>query len=162
MSTNALNEEKLKEMSMLEIALKFLNEENAPLEYNDLLKRVVEVKGFSEQEASERIAQLYTEMTLDGRFLNLGDTQWGLRKWYPFDQSEEELSQAKRAYNKKKDKKASAEQEGDLLLGDVDEFEDIEDELDELANDEDTDVEPTRESGLEDSLEKVDKDDDLI
>ncbi|TMW72140.1 DNA-directed RNA polymerase subunit delta [Alteribacter natronophilus] len=141
MSLKQYDEIELKELSMLEIAYEVMKEKGSSEEYHVLLKQVSEMKEISNEELKDRIANLYTEMSLDGRFVNLGDNKWGLRAWYPFDQSEEELSQTNKP--KKKKMKASADEDEDDLFDseddDFDEFEDLEDELDELANEEDED-----------------------
>ncbi|TXF92772.1 DNA-directed RNA polymerase subunit delta, partial [Lactobacillus delbrueckii subsp. bulgaricus] len=75
-------------------------------------------------ELGDRIAQFYTDLNIDGRFLALSDQTWGLRSWYPYDQLDEETQPTVKA-KKKKAKKAVEE---DL---DLDEFEEIdEDDLD--------------------------------
>nr|WP_246593628.1 DNA-directed RNA polymerase subunit delta [Evansella tamaricis] len=125
-------------MAMLEVAYELLKESRASNDYYALLKEVAATKGLTEEQMTKRIAHLYTEMSVDGRFVNVGDNQWGLRAWFPFDQTEEELSQA----NKTRKKKRREEDEDDYLEDDeedFDEFEDLEDELDELANEEDED-----------------------
>ncbi|PYZ96113.1 DNA-directed RNA polymerase subunit delta [Alteribacter lacisalsi] len=140
MSLKQYDEIELKELSMLEIAFEVLREKGSSEEYHVLLKHISQMKKISDEELKDRIANLYTEMSLDGRFVNLGDNKWGLRSWYPFDQSEEELSQTNKP--KKKKMKASADDDDDLFGDeddDFDEFEDLEDELDELANEEDED-----------------------
>lgn len=122
---------------MVDIAFELLSEhKNSPQDYHSILKQIAEIKGMTEEEMNDRIAHLYTELTIDGRFINLGDNQWGLREWYTFDQTEEEFSKAARA-RKKKD--AEDEELDDDLIEEeeFDDFEDLEDELDELANEED-------------------------
>ncbi len=133
------SEEKISETSMIEVAHAILDEQKKPAEYHALLKRVGEVKGLADDQLTRRISHLYTEMSIDGRFVNLGDNSWGLRSWYPFDQTEEELSQAASKARKKKAKEKEDEDAFDEDPEDYDEFEDLEDELDDLANEEDTD-----------------------
>ncbi|SDZ44903.1 DNA-directed RNA polymerase subunit delta [Evansella caseinilytica] len=140
MSIKQYSEEQLKEMAMLEVAYEILNEGKDPFDYHTLLKRVVEAKEITEEEMTKRIAHLYTEMSMDGRFVNIGENRWGLRSWYPFDQTEEELSQANKTRKKRRD-----DEDDDYYVEedfeDFDEFEDLEDELDELANEDDEDFE---------------------
>lgn len=33
------------------------------------------------------IAQLYTEINIDGRFICVGKSLWGLKRWYPTEQA---------------------------------------------------------------------------
>ncbi|MCD8510065.1 MAG: DNA-directed RNA polymerase subunit delta [Bacillus sp. (in: Bacteria)] len=167
MSIKQYNESQLKEMAMLEIAYEILEEAKSPGDYHSLLKDVAEMKGLSEQQVKDRIAHLYTEMSMDGRFVNIGENRWGLRSWYEFDKTEEELSQA----NKTRKKKRSEEEEEDQDYfddeeEDFDEFEDLEDELDEIANEEDEDFEDDDEDledeGFDDELEEESDDEELL
>lgn len=135
MALKDYTEEQLKEISMIEVTFELLTEKNSPEDYSVLIKRVAEIQGLSKERMEERMAHLYTAMSLDGRFVNLGDNRWALRSWYPFEQTEEELSQMM-----PKKRKADAEEALEDELEEYDEFEDIEDELDELANEEDSDT----------------------
>ncbi|RNA67844.1 DNA-directed RNA polymerase subunit delta [Alteribacter keqinensis] len=159
MSFKQYNDTQLKELSMLEIAYELLKEKKGSEEYHVLLKQVAGMKEISDADLKDRIANLYTEMSLDGRFVNLGDNKWGLRSWYPFDQTEEELSQTNKP--KKKKLRASADEDDDIFGDheeDFDEFEDLEDELDELANEEDEDFEDLDE---EDEFDGEEDEEDL-
>lgn len=153
--------EQIHELSMIEVAHELLFEQKKPEEYHSLLKRVGDVKSLGDEQLTNRISHLYTEMSVDGRFVNLGDNRWGLRSWYPFDQTEEELSQAATKARKKRAKEK--EEEDDLEddgFDEIDEFEDLEDELDELANEEDTDFDELDDSE-EDFTDNVDEDKDV-
>ncbi|SES19160.1 DNA-directed RNA polymerase subunit delta [Salipaludibacillus aurantiacus] len=152
MSLKDFTEEQLQETSMIEIANELLTEQNNPIEYHSLLKQVGEAKGLSDEQLTNRISHLYTEMSMDGRFVNLGDNRWGLRSWYPFDQTEEDLSQEATKARKKRAKEKE-EEEGfyDDLSEDFDEFEDLEDELDDLANEEDTDFDEVEDDDFTDT-----------
>jgi len=159
MSLKDYTEEQISETSMIEVAYAILDEQKKPAEYHALLKRVGEVKGLADDELTKRISHLYTEMSIDGRFVNLGDNSWGLRLWYPFDQTEEELSQAASKARKKKAKEKEDE-DFDEDPEDYDEFEDLEDELDDLANEEDTDFEDLEEDFPDSVDETADEDDE--
>ena len=39
------------------------------------------------------VLQFYTDLNTDGRFLNVGENQWGLRDWYSVDDIEEKVHQ---------------------------------------------------------------------
>ncbi|BAB07512.1 DNA-directed RNA polymerase subunit delta [Halalkalibacterium halodurans] len=135
-----LSKEEIQELSMVEVAYLVMKETKEPFNYQDLLKKVAELKGMSEEQMLDRIGYLYTDLNIDGRFVTLGDNRWGLRSWYPLEQVEEEITGPT-----KKKAKAKAEEEVDELDENIevfdDEFEDLEDELDELAESEDSDEE---------------------
>lgn len=147
----------LKEISMLDIAYEILLDLKEPVDYYTLLKQVADAKGLTEEKTTQRIAHLYTEMSVDGRFVNAGDNRWGLRSWFPFDQTEEELSQENKT-RKKKRAEEEKEEGFDEDEEDFDEFEDLEDELDELANEEDEDDDTKDDLGEDFDVE--DEDDD--
>lgn len=116
---------------MVETAYLIMENKREPYYFYDLLSEVAKVKGFTEEEKKARISFLYTDMNIDGRFLTLGDNQWGLKAWYLHEQSEEEIT-------------VSAHPEKHFDVDDEledDAFEDLEDELDELAEVEDGDEE---------------------
>ncbi|SFQ02429.1 DNA-directed RNA polymerase subunit delta [Salibacterium halotolerans] len=132
MSISDYNEEEIEEMSAIELAHILLEEENQPYEYGSLMNRIAKLKGMAVEETKNRQTKLFTSMNLDGRFVHLGENHWGLRGWYPLDQSDEDLSTTVKSEDTKKNQDASDEFEEDF----DDDFEDIEDELDELSQEE--------------------------
>ena len=62
-----LTEEELREMPMVDLVHKILQSKGEPMLYRDLLQEVARLKGFSEEETMRYIAQLYTEIDIDGR-----------------------------------------------------------------------------------------------
>nr|WP_275899603.1 DNA-directed RNA polymerase subunit delta [Bacillus piscicola] len=123
-------------MSAVEIAFILLEEEKNPYDYQELFARIADMKDLSPDEKKNRMTKLFTTMNLDGRFVHLGENHWGLREWYPLDQSDEELSTTVKAPKRSK----SAESVDDDFEEELDDgFEDLEDELDELSHKEDAD-----------------------
>lgn len=128
------NEEQIEEMSAVELAYILLEDEKDPYDYQKLFAKIAELKDMSEKDKKNRRTRLFTSMNLDGRFVHLGENHWGLREWYPLDQTDEDLSTTVKA------PKRSKEEQGDELdEGHDDSLEDIEDELDELSHEEDAD-----------------------
>ncbi|SMO67690.1 DNA-directed RNA polymerase subunit delta [Melghirimyces algeriensis] len=82
-----LNDEEIQETSMVELAYFLLKEKGEPVLYRNLMEEVAKLKGFSEEEKNRLIAQLYTEINIDGRFICVGKSLWGLKRWYSMDQS---------------------------------------------------------------------------
>lgn len=149
---------------MLEIAYEIMKEKKQSIPYMDLLKQVAELKGMSEQELQNRIAYLYTDLNIDGRFVSLADGSWGLRTWYPLDQIEEELIQTQKTSARKRKEDLYDDEDEDLLDEDYDdyddEYEDLEDELDDITNEdeEDTDADDFDD---EDEIDDFDDDEEL-
>nr|WP_276536947.1 DNA-directed RNA polymerase subunit delta [Oceanobacillus caeni] len=137
-------------MSMLELASIILKEEKKALHFKDVFDKVAEVKGFSEAEKEEKIAQFYTDLNVDGRFTTLGSNMWGLKRWYPIEQADEEVHTPKKK-KKKATKKKRKEEE-------IDEEEDFGEE-DDLLEDEDIDeVFGDEEEDLDEDDEELDPD----
>ncbi|MBP1994967.1 DNA-directed RNA polymerase subunit delta [Paenibacillus eucommiae] len=94
--TLKITAEKAKEMPMVDLAFELLKAVNTPFYYRDLMTEIAKIKGLSEQEVMQVIAQLYTEINIDGRFACVGTNLWGLKRWYPVEKSEDAVGNAKR------------------------------------------------------------------
>ncbi|MCR1835442.1 DNA-directed RNA polymerase subunit delta [Oceanobacillus caeni] len=150
MSLKDYSPEQIENMSMLELASIILKEEKKALHFKDVFDKVAEVKGFSEAEKEEKIAQFYTDLNVDGRFTTLGSNMWGLKRWYPIEQADEEVHTPKKK-KKKATKKKRKEEE-------IDEEEDFGEE-DDLLEDEDIDeVFGDEEEDLDEDDEELDPD----
>jgi DNA-directed RNA polymerase subunit delta len=80
-----LDSEKIREMPMVDLAFEVLKAANTPFYYRDLMNEIAKLRGFSEDQINEVIAQLYTEINIDGRFACVGSNVWGLKRWYPVE-----------------------------------------------------------------------------
>ena len=125
---------------------------------------MISLLGVTKEELGDRIAQFYTDLNIDGRFIALSDQTWGLRSWYPYDQLDEETQPTVKA--KRKSEKVVEE---DL---DLDEFEEVDEDdidLDEIEedidleadsfDDEDIDEEDDDELEIEDEMIEEDEED---
>lgn len=167
MSLDKYSKEQLKEMSLIELAHEALiGKEKQAIPFQQLLDEIVAAVGLSQSEVKSRIAQFYTDLNIDGRFLCLGDNRWGIRDWYPVEQSEEDTITPIKP-KKKKAKKALDEDDledyedldEDLEYEDLDEFAD-EDE-DDLLDDEDDLLEDDEELLVEDEVIEDEEEFDL-
>ncbi|GGK07581.1 putative DNA-directed RNA polymerase subunit delta [Lentibacillus kapialis] len=149
MSLKNYSREELEVTSMLELAGEIMHDEQKAQNFNDLYGKVTELKGYTDEQKREFIAQFYTDLTLDGRFLTIESDVWGLKRWYPVEQMDEivtspEPEKKKKTKKKKKKEKVQPEQpeEGGLDTADdnveilTNKFEDeVVDERDESADD---------------------------
>ncbi len=72
---------------MIELAYKLLSESKQPIAFKDLWDKIkVELEIGPDEEAS-RIGHFYTDLSLDGRFIQDGDYTWNLRSRTLFDQT---------------------------------------------------------------------------
>jgi DNA-directed RNA polymerase subunit delta len=81
--------EKLSEMALVDIAYEILRETNRPYNFRELMDEIAVLRNLSNEQKMGMIAQVYTEVNIDGRFVCLGDNTWGLKRWYPTDTVEE-------------------------------------------------------------------------
>ncbi|OXM14701.1 DNA-directed RNA polymerase subunit delta [Paenibacillus herberti] len=100
MSTTNLSQkfdaERLREMPMVDLAFEVLKSANTPFYYRDLMKEIAKYRGLKGDEVNNVIAQVYTEINIDGRFACVGSNTWGLKRWYPVEKNEDPISNAKR------------------------------------------------------------------
>lgn len=94
--TLKISEDQAREMPMVDLAFLLLKTVNTPYYYRDLMQEIAKIKGLSEQQMMDVIAQLYTEINIDGRFACVGTNLWGLKRWYPVEKGEDSLAGTKR------------------------------------------------------------------
>ncbi|MDQ0872577.1 DNA-directed RNA polymerase subunit delta [Paenibacillus sp. V4I3] len=94
--TLKITTEQAREMPMVDLAFELLKSANTPFYYRDLMAEIAKIKGLSEQQVMQVIAQLYTEINIDGRFACVGTNLWGLKRWYPVEKSDDAVGNAKR------------------------------------------------------------------
>lgn len=131
-----LTEDELQETPMIDIMYHYLSEERQTVDFYTLMNKIAKYKNWSEAEMRDKLVQAYTDMNIDGRFVSLGDNQWGLKSWYPVEQTEEELGTTIKPKKKKK-----------AVDDDFDDYDDLEEELledeviDDFEEDEEEDIE---------------------
>ena len=54
--------------------------------FKDLWQKVVNEMGYDEKIASRKISQFYTNLSLDGRFINLENNYWNLKMHCKYDE----------------------------------------------------------------------------
>ncbi|MEI3604247.1 DNA-directed RNA polymerase subunit delta [Pseudogracilibacillus sp. SE30717A] len=122
MGLEKYSDEQIQKMSMIELANIILADEKKELNFLDLFSKVAEYKGFTQQQKEDLLARFYTDLNVDGRFTTLGSNLWGLKRWYPVDQTSEKSL----AESRKRD--LEEELDDDLLDDAIDEEELEEDE----------------------------------
>lgn len=171
MSVDKYTKEELKEMALIDVAYEIMNGGKTPYAFNELMNEVAKLVDLTEEEVNEKIAQFYTDVNIDGRFLSLGDNRWGLRLWYPVDKSEEDVVTVTKP-KKKKAKKAADDDFDDFdSIDEEDDFDDFDadlddeellDEDDDLDEDEDDDLLDDDLSESEDFDEEIEEDYDEL
>jgi DNA-directed RNA polymerase subunit delta len=151
--------EQLDELSLIDMAYLILENNNKQtVSFLQIMDEIVAATNLSETEVRARIAQFYTDMNVDGRFLCMGDNRWGLRSWYPVEQAEEDtITQIK----PKKKKAKKLKDDDDLDFDDLDDEELDYDDLDEFEEDDLLDDEDES-FDLDDTAEEDFEDEDLL
>lgn len=162
--TLKITPERAREMPMVDLAFLILKAANTPYYYRDLMQEVAKTKGIAEDEMMDLIAQLYTEINIDGRFACVGNNLWGLKRWYPLDKAEDALGNATRPriINDDDDDEdddlytdEEAEEDTDFVEVDGDDYDseneeelddEVDDEVDEELDDEELDEDLDEES----------------
>lgn len=180
--TLKIDPERVKEMPMVDLAFELLKAANTPFYYRDIMMEIAKIRGLSQDETNQVIAQVYTEINIDGRFACVGNNTWGLKRWYPVERSEDPVGNAKRpriindddeddeVYPDEEEETYTAEEEDfDSYDEDQEIFDEAEEEaevdeevlIDDEEIDEDTDdVDEDEASDDEDSEEADDFEDD--
>ena len=142
------------ELSMVEVAHAILEAKNEVLDFNQLLVEIQEYMELSDEALEARMARFYTDLNIDGSFISLGDTRWGLRDWYPIDSIDEEIATSMEDEEVKKPRKKRKKVNAFGTEDDLIDYNDDDPEDEELLDDEDLDSDD-----LDDDMD-VDLDDD--
>lgn len=140
--TLKISDEKAKEMPMVDLAFELLKAVNTPFYYRDLMSEIAKIKGLSEQDVMQVIAQLYTEINIDGRFACVGTNLWGLKRWYPVEKTDDAVSNAKRP-------RIINDEDDDLDDDDIFAEEEVEEEYDAFAEPDEFEAEEEAEEDTE-------------
>ncbi len=125
--TLRVTDEQAQEMPMVDLAFEILKSANTPYYYRDLMQKIAQYKQLSEEDVLQVIAQVYTEINIDGRFACVGTNLWGLKRWYPVEKTEDSIgNNTKRPRIINDDDDLDDE---DLFVEEEEEFEVIADEL---------------------------------
>lgn len=177
--TLKIDPERIKEMPMVDLAFELLKAVNTPFYFRDLMTEIAKIRSLSQEEINQVIAQVYTEINIDGRFACVGSNMWGLKRWYPVERSEDPVGSAKRPriindedddddlYADDEEETFAADEEDFDAYDEDQEFEESDDEaevdeevlIDDEEIGEDADEEDSDE--LEESDEEEDFEDDL-
>lgn len=148
MDLQTYSKEELKDMPMIDIAYQILLDEKEALHFKEVFQQIAEIKGFTEEQRKELIAQFYTDLNIDGRFITTGSNLWGLKRRYPADQIDERVSNPSKRRKKTKDDEEEDEDDLDIVDDEMDEL------IEDFADDEE-DEELFEED--DDDFEKVEK-----
>lgn len=145
--------EELKECSMIEVVHSVLGDKRQATTFNELVQEIAQVLGLSQEQVNAKLAQFYTDLNIDGRFINLGENRWGLRSWYPYEQIDEEILP-----QPKPKKKRKVEEDGFDDYIEEDDVEEVEEEVEEDVVDLDKVLEDEDADDEDDDLDDLEED----
>lgn len=73
--------------SMIEVAYQVLTNNGESMPFVKLWTEVSQEMGFTQTQFEDNIAQFYTDLSLDGRFLNMSQNTWDLRSRHTYSES---------------------------------------------------------------------------
>ena len=75
----------MSEKSNLDVAFDLIVNTGKEVSFKEIWEEVIRVQGYDEEIAKRLMGQFYTNLSLDGRFVTLGDNKWDLRSRHTFD-----------------------------------------------------------------------------
>ncbi|MDU0440252.1 DNA-directed RNA polymerase subunit delta [Staphylococcus haemolyticus] len=160
--------EMVDEKSFIDMAYTLLNDKGATMNLYDIIDEFKDLGGYEFEEIENRVVQFYTDLNTDGRFLNVGENQWGLRDWYSVDDIEEKIAPTIQKFDILDDE--DEEDKNLKLLGDdemdddddipaqTDDQETLDDPEDEQVEDEISESDLVIENDEDDELDEEDED----
>ena len=152
--------EMVDEKSFIDMAYTLLNDKQTTMNLYDIIDEFKSLGGYEYDDIENRVVQFYTDLNTDGRFLNVGENQWGLRDWYSVDDIEEKIAPTIQKFDILDDD--DEEDQNLKLLGedDIDEDDDIPAETDDQETlndpeDEEVEEEITEEEVSDSNLNKT-------
>ena len=121
--------ENISQMSLLEVAVKLMEQTQGVKNIRALIKEVLELKGLSDEDGSIS-TQLYIDITTSSKFVYMGNDEWDLKSRQSLDEFDKDGS----AFNTKDDE-IDDELDDDLDEDDLDDED--EDDFDDDNEDED-------------------------
>jgi len=67
------------EMSMLEVAELLIQRKIKPQKFEKIAKEVCEIMGLTDEQFQARLPQFYSDLTLSGKFVTVGEDKWDLK-----------------------------------------------------------------------------------
>ncbi|MEF9962275.1 MAG: DNA-directed RNA polymerase subunit delta [Erysipelotrichaceae bacterium] len=69
---------------MIDVGFELMTKKKKQTTFLKLWEEVSQAMGLDEQQAEDNIAQFYTDIALDNRFVHMGDNKWDLRSRHTF------------------------------------------------------------------------------
>ena len=70
--------------SMIDVAYELLSAKKKAVVFLKLWEEVCQMMAFTKQQEEDNIAQFYSDLSLDDRFVNVGENKWDLRERHTY------------------------------------------------------------------------------
>lgn len=124
----------------LSVAYQILKESKEPLRFHALWKEINKVQKYSEEQVADEMTRFYTNLTFDGRFVNLGNNVWDLRERVKHEDIALELKTVYVTIDSEKVRDIDEEEDDDQYEIDNDDFDEIVEEEKEEDEEDDDDL----------------------
>ncbi len=71
----------------IEIAFNLLTKKKKPTPFLKLWEEISQIENLTPSQQEDQIAQFYSDLCLDSRFVNMGDNKWDLRSRHTFSET---------------------------------------------------------------------------
>ncbi len=72
--------------SNIEIAYEFVKERNTKVPFKEIWDKIKEVTNMDAETEARELGRFYTNLSLDGRFVTVGENEWDLRSHKKFEE----------------------------------------------------------------------------
>lgn len=72
--------------SMIDVAYDLISKKKKPATFLKVWEEVSQMVGLTPAQEEENIAQFYTDLSLDDRFVHVGDNKWDLRSRHTYNE----------------------------------------------------------------------------
>lgn len=72
--------------AMIDVAFELMSKKKKPVTFLKIWEDVSTMMGFTPQQEEDNIAQFYNDLSLDDRFVTVGDNKWDLRSRHTYNE----------------------------------------------------------------------------
>ena len=72
--------------SMIDVAFDLVSKKKKPATFLKIWEEVSQMVGLTPEQEEDNIAQFYTDLSLDDRFVHVGDNKWDLRSRHTYNE----------------------------------------------------------------------------
>lgn len=130
----------MKSKSNLEIVFEILSKSKEPLTFEELWEEVCVQKDYSEEEKIYLMSVFYTNLSLDGRFVNVRDNTWDLRERVLYDDVHLSMYDFYTTEDEEDDEESDFDDDGEPIRLRVVPKKEEDDDVDDQKTDEDEEI----------------------